>query len=137
MTFRSVSDGDVETVVDLWRRCGLTRPHNDPYRDIAFARGKTASDVLVSETSGRIVVSAVVGHDGHRGAVYYVSVDPDSRCSSLGRALMATVEGWMKERGVWKLNLLIREDNTAVQGFYQSLGYEVEPRTAMARRLEP
>ena len=137
MTFRSVSDGDVETVVDLWRRCGLTRPHNDPYRDIAFARGKTASDVLVSETSGRIVASAVVGHDGHRGAVYYVSVDPDSRCSSLGRALMATVEGWMKERGVWKLNLLIREDNTAVQGFYQSLGYEVEPRTAMARRLEP
>ena len=137
VTFRSVSDGDVETVVDLWRRCGLTRPHNDPYRDIAFARGKTASDVLVGETSGRIVASAVVGHDGHRGAVYYVSVDPDSRGSGLGRALMAAVEGWMKERGVWKLNLLIREANTAVQGFYQSLGYEVESRTAMARRLEP
>lgn len=137
VTFRSVSDGDVETVVDLWRRCGLTRPHNDPYRDIAFARGKTASDVLVGETSGRIVASAVVGHDGHRGAVYYVLVDPDSRGSGLGRALMAAVEGWMKERGVWKLNLLIREDNTAVQGFYQSLGYEVEPRTAVARRLEP
>ena len=137
VTFRSVSDGDVETVVDLWRRRGLTRPHNDPYRDIAFARGKTASDVLVGETGGRIVASAVVGHDGHRGAVYYVSVDPDSRGSGLGRALMAAVEGWMKERGVWKLNLLIREDNTAVQGFYQSLGYKVEPRTAMARRLEP
>ena len=136
-TFRSASDDDIETIVDLWHRCGLTRPHNDPYRDIAFAREKAESDVLVGESDGRIVASAMVGHDGHRGTVYYVSVDPDRRGSGLGRDLMAAAEDWLKDRGIWKLNLLIREDNTAVQGFYESLGYEVEPRTAMARRLEP
>ncbi len=137
MTFRSATDDDIETIVDLWQRCGLTRPHNDPYRDIVFAREKAESDVLVGEIGGRIAASAMVGHDGHRGTVYYVSVDPDSRGTGLGRELMAAVESWLKDRGVWKLNLLIREDNTAVQGFYESLGYEVEPRTAMARRLEP
>ncbi len=136
-TFRPAGDEDIETIVALWHRCGLTRPHNDPYRDIAFAREKAESDVLVGEIDGRIVASAMVGHDGHRGTVYYVSVDPDCRGSGLGRDLMAAAEGWLKDRGIWKLNLLIREDNTAVQGFYESLGYEVEPRTAMARRLEP
>lgn len=136
-TFRSASDDDIEAIVDLWHRCGLTRPHNDPYRDIAFARANAESEVLVGEVDGRIVASAMVGHDGHRGTVYYVSVDPDRRGSGLGRDLMAAAEGWLKDRGIWKLNLLIREDNTAVQGFYESLGYEVEPRTAMARRLEP
>lgn len=137
LTFRPATDDEIETIIDLWHRCGLTRPHNDPHRDIAFAREKAESDVLVGVIDGRVVASAMVGHDGHRGTVYYVSVDPDRRGSGLGRELMAAVEGWLKDRGVWKLNLLIREDNTAVQGFYESLGYEVEPRTAMARRLEP
>lgn len=137
LTFRPMEDGDLEAVVELWRKAGLTRPHNDPYADISFARQGPASDVIVGEAEGRIAASAMVGHDGHRGTVYYVSVDPDARGAGYGRQLMAAVEAWLLERGVWKLNLLIREDNTAVQGFYASLGYAVEPRTAMAKWLDP
>lgn len=32
-----------------------------------------------------------------------------------------------------KVNLLIRDTNTQVQAFYERIGYDVEPRTAMAR----
>jgi len=48
---------------------------------------------------------------------------------------MQAAEAWLKERGVWKLNLMMRAENTKVRAFYQSLGYEVEERLNMARRL--
>lgn len=137
LDFRPIGDLDVDAVVELWRRAGLTRPHNDPHRDIAFARAAPSSEILVGETAGRIVASVLVGHDGHRGTVYYVSVDPDFRGRDYGRLVMAAAEDWLKAQGIWKLNLLIREDNTAVQGFYAAIGYEIEPRVAMARWLDP
>jgi hypothetical protein len=137
LTFAPLGDGDVDAVAVLWRKCGLTRPHNDPHADIAFGRGKPNSEVLVARLDGEIVASVMVGHDGHRGTVYYVSVDPDAQGAGLGRAVMQAAEAWLRDRGVWKLNLVIRAENEAVRGFYEALGYEVEPRVLMSRWLDP
>lgn len=134
---RAAGDGDTEAVADLWAQCGLTRPWNDPQHDIAFARQSGESTVLVGESGGRLAASVMVGHDGHRGTVYYVSVHPDLRGNGFGRQIMKAAEDWLRQRGVWKLNLMIRADNTAVHAFYEALGYAVEPRTVMSRWLDP
>ena len=77
--FRDIEDRDVEAVVALWQACGLTRPWNDPYKDIAFARAGRDSTVLVLERGGAIIATVMAGHDGHRGMLYYVAVEPRSR----------------------------------------------------------
>jgi ribosomal protein S18 acetylase RimI-like enzyme len=136
MKFRQIEDEDVAATIALWERCGLTRPWNDPHKDIAFARGKLNSDVLVAEHDGDIIASVMVGHDGHRGALYYVAVDPDLRGQGLGRATMQAAEAWLKARGVWSINILVRNGNTEVQGFYEALGYEVNQAFSMKRRLK-
>jgi ribosomal protein S18 acetylase RimI-like enzyme len=135
LTLRPISDADVDATVALWTACGLVRPWNDPLKDIVFARGQPNSEVLVARLDGRLVASVMVGHDGHRGMVYYVSVHPDMQGRGFGRQVMAAAETWLKARGVWKLNLLVRAENDKVRGFYESLGYEVEPRLCMARKL--
>ena len=135
LLFRSMVDSDEPHVIDLWHRCDLTRPHNDPAQDIAFCRREPMSDVLVAEVDGKIAASVMVGHDGHRGVVYYVSVDPAHQGKGYGRQLMQAAEDWLRERDVWKLNLMLRADNEKVRSFYESVGYEVEPRLCMARRL--
>ncbi|QPC42080.1 GNAT family acetyltransferase [Kaustia mangrovi] len=135
LTFRPIEDGDIEDVVALWQRCDLTRPWNDPAKDIAFARAQPNADILLGILDGRIAASVMVGHDGHRGIVYYVAVDPDHRRKGLGRQVMQAAEAWLVERGVWKLNLVVRPENEGVRSFYEQLGYEVEPRLNMARRL--
>ncbi len=135
LAFRPIEDGDVGETIALWAACGLVRPWNDPASDIAFARGKPNSEVLVARLDERLVASVMVGHDGHRGIVYYVSVDPALQGRGLGRQVMQAAESWLKERGIWKLNLLVRAENDKVRGFYESLGYEVEPRLCMARKL--
>ena len=135
LTFRPFLEADQDAVISLWERCGLTRPWNDPAGDIQFACEKPESTILVAEADGAIAASVMVGHDGHRGTVYYVSVDPGHQGKGYGRQVMKAAETWLTERGVWKLNLLLRADNTKIRGFYESLGYEVEPRLCMARRL--
>ena len=78
LSFRPFADSDEEVVISLWERCGLTRPHNNPVKDIAYARDKPGSAILVGELEGELVASVMVGHDGHRGALYYVSDRPQS-----------------------------------------------------------
>lgn len=133
--FREIADADVESVVALWKACGLTRAWNNPYKDIAFARESETSTVLVLERDGRIVASVMVGHDGHRGMLYYVAVDPALQRQGLGKAAVRAAEAWLGERGVWKVNLLVRAENAAVKGFYEALGYEVNPVLCMARKI--
>ncbi|HAM47022.1 MAG TPA: GNAT family N-acetyltransferase, partial [Alphaproteobacteria bacterium] len=81
--------------MSLWQACELTRPHNDPYQDIALARGKANSDVLVAELKGEIISSVMVGHDGHRGWVYYLSVAPDRQGQGLGQKMMRAAEAFL------------------------------------------
>ena len=97
-----VADADIADVVALWQRCGLTRPWNDPAADIAFARRGPNSAVLVGRDAGAIVATAMVGHDGHRGWVYYVAVDPDRHGSGHGRAIMNAAEDWLRQAGIAK-----------------------------------
>lgn len=130
------TDTDTEALAALWERAGLIRPWNDPHADIALARRGPHSTILVAREGGRLVGSAMVGHDGHRGWVYYLAVEPDLQGRGLGRALLRAVEDWLRARTIPKLMLLVRPDNEKVRGFYQSEGYAEEPRIVFSRRLD-
>lgn len=124
-----------EEAADLWRRTGLTKPYNDPRTDFEFALGKVASDVLVGVIDGKIVATAMAGHDGHRGWVYYLAVEPALQKQGLGAKMMAAVEEWHRRHGVWKINLMVRGANAAVQDFYKAIGYEINDVAVLAKRL--
>jgi ribosomal protein S18 acetylase RimI-like enzyme len=136
LTILPIGDTDVADVVALWQRCGLTRPWNDPAADIALARRGPNAAVLVGRDGGSIVASVLVGHDGHRGWVYYVAVDPDCQHKGYGRVIMASAEDWLRGRGIEKLQLMVRRDNSQVQAFYQSLGYFEQERIVYAKWLD-
>lgn len=127
---------DTEALVALWQRCNLTRPWNDPHADIALAKRGPHSTILVLRDGARLAASVMVGHDGHRGWMYYLGVDPDYEGTGLGRKLVAAAEDWLKARGVPKVMLLVRPDNEKVRGFYEALGYLDEPRVVFSKRLD-
>jgi ribosomal protein S18 acetylase RimI-like enzyme len=131
-----IADADVPAVVALWQACGLTRPWNDPASDIALARRGPNSTVLIGCDIGAIVATAMVGHDGHRGWVYYVATDPERRGRGYGRAIMDAAEDWLRAAGIEKLQLMVRPDNTKVQAFYESIGYDEQPRIIYAKWLD-
>jgi len=136
LSITAIEDADIAAVIALWQRCGLTRPWNDPAADIALARQGPNAAVLVGRDNSVIVASVLVGHDGHRGWVYYVAVDPDCRHKGYGRVIMDAAEDWLRALGIEKMQLMVRSDNTQVQAFYQSLGYLEQERIVYAKWLD-
>jgi ribosomal protein S18 acetylase RimI-like enzyme len=136
LSIAPIEDADVAVIIALWRRCGLTRPWNNPAADIALARNAPNADVLAGRDAGNIVASVLVGHDGHRGWVYYLAVDPEHRHKGCGGVVMAAAEDWLRLRGIKKLQLMVRADNKQVQAFYASLGYDEQERVVYAKWLD-
>ena len=136
LTISPIADADVAVVVALWQRCGLTRPWNDPAADIALARKGSNSTVLVGRYHGAVAASVLVGHDGHRGWVYYVATDPDRRAKGYGRAIMNAAEDWLRAAGIAKLQLLVRRENAMAGAFYQSIGYAEAQTIVFAKWLD-
>jgi ribosomal protein S18 acetylase RimI-like enzyme len=124
-----------DAAIAPWREAGLVVPWNDPRADLERALSGPSSVVLAGTVKGSLVATAMVGHDGHRGWVYYLAVAPGAQGQGCGRAMMEACERWLADRGVPKLNLMVRANNEAVLGFYEALGYGRDDVVVMSRRL--
>lgn len=132
---RPMRAAERDAVIALWRACGLVVPWNDPAADIALALSKPCSTVLVAEEDGGIAATVMVGHDGHRGWLYYLAVDPARQRRGLGRAMVSAAEAWLAAAGLPKVQLMVRATNGAVLAFYEKLGYAPSPVTVMQKWL--
>ncbi len=129
-------DGDAAGVVALWQACGLTRPWNDPDADFARALGGATSTILVARQGDLPIGSVMVGHDGHRGWIYYLAVRPDLRGQGIGTALFDAAEQWLRTRAVPKIQLMVRFDNAAAMAFYDRIGLERQEVVVLGRFLK-
>jgi ribosomal protein S18 acetylase RimI-like enzyme len=136
LSIAPIGDADVADVIALWQACGLTRPWNDPAADIALARRGPNSAILIGRDGDAMIATAMVGHDGHRGWVYYVAVDPARREQGFGRAIMDAAEGWLRQAGIAKLQLMVRRENARAGVFYQSIGYAESQTIVFAKWLD-
>jgi ribosomal protein S18 acetylase RimI-like enzyme len=136
MKIRAAGVADRDAVIAMWEAAGLTRPWNDPVADFDRALHGATSAVLVGHDRDELVATAMVGDDGHRGWVYYLAVREDVRRRGLGSEMMRAAEAWLQAHGVAKVQLMVRDTNQVVLGFYESIGYEVTPATVLGRWLE-
>jgi ribosomal protein S18 acetylase RimI-like enzyme len=138
MRIRPYLDTDKQEVIALWNDVlPDSAPHNDPATSI---RNKLAVEhdlffVAVEPEDGPVVGTVMGGYDGHRGWIYSVAVKPDCRRLGLGTSLIRRMEAALIERGCLKVNLQVRSSNAAVVEFYRTLGYVVEERISMGKKL--
>jgi ribosomal protein S18 acetylase RimI-like enzyme len=134
---RAYLEADESEVTRLW--CKVfpdAPPWNEPGADIRRKLPVQRDLFLVATLDEEIVGTVMAGFDGHRGWVYYLAVDPASRERGLGGALMAEAERRLLRYGCKKVNLMVRASNAPIVDFYRTLGYEVEDRICMSRRLD-
>lgn len=137
LAIRAYHPSDEAAIIQLWQECGLTRPWNDPRKDIARKLTVQSELFLVGELDGAIVATLMGGYDGHRGWINYLAVSPAHQRRNYATALMQAVEAKLLEMGCPKINLLIRSSNVAVKQFYDSLGFHQDEVISLGKRLIP
>ena len=137
MNIREATVDDRESAVTLWHAAGLVADHNPQGPDFDRAAASPQSTVLLGEINGALVASCIVGDDGHRGWVYYVSAHPDRLREGLGCQIMEAAAQWLKDRGCRKAMLMVRPTNTKVRGFYEGIEWEAEERSIFVKWLHP
>jgi len=133
---RTATLDDIPALTTLWQETGIYRPYNPPEWDVRFAlESKEATLFVWEDNSDNIIGSVMAGHDGHRGWIYYMAVTPNLQKSGLGRKLMVTGEDWLRDQGVWRMQLMVRADNHAMQDFYRHLGYRACDVTVLQKDI--
>ncbi|MEV7609248.1 GNAT family acetyltransferase [Microbacterium sp. NPDC089320] len=138
---RAFDRADTESVVALWTEAGLTRPWNDPRLDIERKLTVQPELFLVVEATesgsnaSGILGTVMAGYDGHRGWLYYLATAASHRRRGIARSLVREAERLLVAMGCPKVQLMVREGNEGVLGFYDDLGYERFSVSNTGRRL--
>ncbi|OCW27683.1 GNAT family acetyltransferase [Pseudomonas aylmerensis] len=123
-------------VVALWQEAfGYDTAHNLP--TLAIDKKLAVNDGLFFvATDKKVVIGTILaGYDGHRGWLYSVAVHADYRRHGLGSSLVRYAEQALTALGCMKINLQVTSGNEAVAGFYEALGYGVEARISMGKKI--
>jgi ribosomal protein S18 acetylase RimI-like enzyme len=136
MQIRPYRETDEGAVIALWNESlSVQSPHNDPATAIRKKLAVQRDLFLVAEVAGTVAGTVMGGYDGHRGWVYTVAVKPPYRRRGIASALIRRLEAALLELGCLKVNLQVHASNAGVIAFYQKLGYDVEERVSMGKRL--
>lgn len=123
-------------VVALWEAVfAYETAHNKP--GLAIDKKLAVDDQLffVAIADDAVVGTVMAGYDGHRGWIYSVAVAPAHRRQGIGSRLVAHAERALTSKGCVKINLQILEGNESVTAFYSKLGYTLEKRINMGKRI--
>lgn len=137
MEIRKYRDADFAGIDALWKEAFPKDPHWNRAANAVPAKTSFQPDLLfVAVNDGKVVGSVMAGYDGHRGWLYAVAVCQSYRRSGLGTKLVRKAEEALRSLGCGKINLQVRSTNKAVVQFYEDLGYQIEDRISLGRRVE-
>ena len=125
-----------DQTIQLWKQVfAYDTAHNEP--NLVLDKKLAFDDDLLflANENGTVVGTIMAGYDGHRGWLYSVAVHPLHRKQGIGSVLVKHAENQLVKRGCMKINLQIMEGNESVAAFYETLGYCIEKRVSMGKRV--
>jgi ribosomal protein S18 acetylase RimI-like enzyme len=136
LEIRPYREDDHDGVVALWNRVFAgDPPWNAPAEMIRRKLTVQRELFLVGLVAGQVVATVLAGFDGVRGWIHHLAVAPEQRRRGLATRMMAVAEAGLVALGCPKVNLQVRATNGGVIAFYRALGYAVEERVSMGKRL--
>jgi len=115
---------DYDEIIALWRACpGLGLSGADSRDSLKRFLARNPGLSLVCREQGRIVATSLCGHDGRRGFLYHVAVNPHRRGRGLGRRLVESCLQRLAREGIEKCHLFVFADNREGRDFWDVLGW--------------
>ena len=125
-----------KALIELWRKCNLVVPQNDPTEDIQKKLEFQPDLFLIALLDSKLIGSVIVGYEGHRGWLNYLAVHPDYRNRGYGKKLVERAIAELEKLGCLKLNVQVRESNISAVRFYEHLGFRDDHVVSLGLRLK-
>lgn len=120
---------DYDRVIELWQQGHLPlKPKGRDSRE-EIERQIQLSNVifLVAESAGKVIGTVLATHDGRKGWINRLAIDPAFREQGLGQKLIQEAEEELEKDGIMMFAALIEEDNPPSINLFGKLGYEYHP----------
>jgi ribosomal protein S18 acetylase RimI-like enzyme len=125
---RAFSIDDYDGAVELWKRVeGLEIAEGDDRESVAQFIARNPGLSRVATDGSRTVGVALCGHDGRRGHIYHLAVDPAYQGHGLGKRLLDECLEGLRRAGVKRVIILVADDNSRGRGFWRRCGWEDIP----------
>ena len=129
VTIRKFRPEDYDRVLALWQECGLPlKPRGrDSREEISRQLQLPQVIFLVAEAEGLVIGTVLVTHDGRKGWINRLAVDPAFRGRGLAQKLVKEAERELERAGLQIFAALIEEDNLPSIKLFEKLGYIYHP----------
>ena len=122
---RPIDYCEYDDLINLWGRSGLTyRPHGRDSRETMQVEFQRAETAILGMYDGEKMIGAVIAaHDGRRGWINRLAIDPDCRGQGLAGQLIAESEAFLFGCGMKIIAALIEEENLPSISAFRKAGY--------------
>ncbi|PYK53611.1 MAG: GNAT family N-acetyltransferase [Verrucomicrobia bacterium] len=125
---REFSISDYNAALELWQRVeGLEIAEGDDREGIAYFLARNPGLSRVATDGTAMVGVALCGHDGRRGYIYHLAVDPAYQSRGLGKRLMDESLDGLRQVGLKRALILVANDNPRGRKFWSRHGWEEVP----------
>ena len=122
---REFSISDYDAAVTLWRRVeGLEIAEGDDRESVAQFLARNPGLSRVATDGSRTIGVALCGHDGRRGHIYHLAVDPACQGRGLGRRLLDECLEGLRQAGVKRVIIMVADDNPRGREFWKGCDWE-------------
>jgi ribosomal protein S18 acetylase RimI-like enzyme len=125
METREFHIDDYDAAVELWKRVeGLDVAEGDDRETIRRFLKQNAGLSRVADDESTIIGAVLCGHDGRRGYIYHLAIDPNYQGRGLGKRLIDECLAGLKVIGLERANILVAKDNPRGLEFWRRCGWE-------------
>ena len=116
---------DYDEVFALWSKIKgfAMRSIDDSYIGVERFLKRNPNTSVVAIEDDKIVGAILCGHDGRRGCLYHVCVDPDYRLRGIGQAMVVKCMQALKEEQISKVSLIAFSENDIGNAFWHTIGW--------------
>ena len=116
---------DYEKVHDLWMKIKgfAIRSIDDSKEGVERFLNRNPGISVVAEEDGKIIGAILCGHDGRRGCMYHVCVDPDYRLKGIGKSMVVFAMEALKKEKINKVSLIAFTKNDIGNAFWKEIGW--------------
>ncbi len=99
------------------------RQNDDSVEGIRKFLERNPKSCMVAMAGDVLVGSVLAGHDGRRGYLYHVSVEPSFRQKGIASALVASALETLRAEGIQKAGIVVFAGNEEGNAFWEALGW--------------